>query len=42
MRTSPERVYLETTFAALISHGLRVQPLREVLPFGTTLDTMSR
>ena len=40
-RTLPERAYLETKFAALVSYGLRVQPLPEVLPIGTTLHTMS-
>jgi hypothetical protein len=40
-RTSPELAYLETKFAALVSYGLSVQLLQEVLPIGTTLNTMS-
>ena len=40
-RTSPELAYLETKFAALASYGLSVQLLQEVLPIGTTLNTMS-
>ena len=31
-RTSPELAYLETKFAALVSDGLIVELLREVLP----------
>jgi hypothetical protein len=38
-RTSPELVYLETKFAALVSYGLSVQLLQEVLPIGQTLST---
>ena len=34
-------MYLETKFAALASYGLSVQLLQEVLPIGTTLNTMS-
>ena len=38
-RTSPELVYLETKFAALVSYGLSVELLREVLPIGQDLST---
>jgi hypothetical protein len=38
-RTSPERVYLETKFAALVSYGLSIQLLQEVLPIGQDLST---
>jgi hypothetical protein len=31
-RTHPELVYLEIKFAALVSYGLRVELLKEVLP----------
>jgi hypothetical protein len=37
-RTSPELVYLETKFAALVSYGLSVQLLQEVLPIGQSLS----
>jgi hypothetical protein len=40
-RTSPELVYLETKFAALVSYGLSIQLLQEILPIGTPLNTMS-
>jgi hypothetical protein len=40
-RTSPELLYLEIKFAALVSYGLTVELLQEVLPIGTTLNTMS-
>jgi hypothetical protein len=38
-RTSPELVYLETKFAALVSYGLSIQLLHEVLPLGEGLST---
>jgi hypothetical protein len=38
-RTSPELVYLETKFAALVSYGLSVKLLNEVLPIGQDLST---
>ena len=38
-RTSPELVYLETKFAALVSYGLTVELLKEVLPIGQELST---
>ena len=38
-RTSPELAYLETKFAALVSYGLSVQLLQEVLPIGQSLST---
>jgi hypothetical protein len=38
-RTSPELVYLETKFAALVSYGLSVQLLQEVLPIDQSLST---
>jgi hypothetical protein len=37
-RTSPELAYLETKFAALVSYGLTVTLLGEVLPIGQTLS----
>jgi len=36
-RTHPELVYLETKFAALVSYGLTVELLKEVLPIARTL-----
>jgi hypothetical protein len=38
-RTSPELVYLETKFAALVSYGLTIQLLEEVLPIGQHLNS---
>src|SRR5271157_3652936 len=38
-RSSPELVYLETKFAALISYGLTIELLKEVLPIGQELST---
>jgi hypothetical protein len=38
-RTSPELAYLETKFAALVSYGLSVQLLHEILPLGQGLST---
>jgi hypothetical protein len=38
-RTSPELTYLETKFAALVSYGLSVQLLHEILPLGQGLST---
>jgi hypothetical protein len=38
-RSSPELVYLETKFAALISYGLTVELLKEVLPISQDLST---
>jgi hypothetical protein len=37
-RTSPELTYLETKFAALVSYGLSLQLLNEVLPIGQHLS----
>jgi hypothetical protein len=38
-RTSPELAYLETKFAALVSYGLTIKLLEEVLPIGQDLTT---
>jgi len=38
-RSSPELVYLETKFAALVSYGLTIELLKEVLPIGQELST---
>jgi hypothetical protein len=38
-RTSPDLVYLETKFAALVSYGLSVKLLKEVLPIAEDLNT---
>jgi hypothetical protein len=38
-RTSPELAYLETKFAALVSYGLTVKLLKEVLPIHDDLST---
>ena len=38
-RTAPELVYLESKFAGLMSYGLTVSVLSEVLPLGTTIST---
>ena len=38
-RTSPELAYLETKFAALVSYGLTVELLKEVLPISQDLST---
>jgi hypothetical protein len=35
-RTAPERLYLEAEFASLMSYGLTVKLLEEVLPLGAT------
>jgi len=40
-RTAPELAYLETKFAALLSYGLTVDILSEVLPIGDQLNTRS-
>jgi hypothetical protein len=40
-RTAPELVYLETKFAALMSYGLTVDILSEILPIGDQLNTRS-
>ena len=40
-RTAPELVYLETKFAALMSYGLTVDILNEVLPIGEQMNTRS-
>jgi hypothetical protein len=37
-RTSPELAYLETKFAALVSYGLTLRLLEEVLPVGQALS----
>jgi hypothetical protein len=37
-RTTPELLYLETKFAALMSYGLSVKVLEEVLPLGRPLS----
>jgi hypothetical protein len=38
-RTSPELAYLETKFAALVSYGLTLKLLEEVLPIGQALSS---
>jgi hypothetical protein len=38
-RTAPELAYLETKFAALMSYGLTVELLAEILPLGAELNT---
>ena len=38
-RTAPELTYLETKFAALMSYGLTVELLAEILPLGVELNT---
>jgi hypothetical protein len=38
-RTSPELAYLETKFAALVSYGLTLKLLKEVLPIGQGLSS---
>jgi hypothetical protein len=38
-RTSPEMIYLETKFASLMSYGLTVDLLTEVLPLGNQINT---
>jgi hypothetical protein len=38
-RTSPELAYLETKFAALVSYGLTLKLLEEVLPIGQDLSS---
>ena len=38
-RSSPELVYLETKFAALVSYGLTIELLKEVLPISQELST---
>ena len=38
-RSSPELLYLETKFAALVSYGLTVELLQEVLPIDQELST---
>jgi hypothetical protein len=38
-RTAPELTYLETKFAGLMSYGLTVELLAEVLPLGVELNT---
>src|ERR1700761_7295412 len=40
-RTAPELVYLETKFAALLSYGVTVDILSEILPIGNQLNTRS-
>jgi hypothetical protein len=40
-RTAPELIYLETKFAALMSYGLTVSILSEILPVGDQLNTRS-
>ena len=40
-RTAPELVYLETKFAALMSYGLTIDILNEVLPIGERVNTRS-
>ena len=37
-RTTPELLYLESKFAALIPFGLSAKLLAELLPLGRTLD----
>jgi len=38
-RSSPELIYLETKFAALVSYGLTAELLKEVLPISQDLST---
>src|SRR5262249_3688367 len=38
-RTAPELAYLEAKFAALMSYGLTVELLAEILPLGAELNT---
>jgi hypothetical protein len=38
-RTSPKLTYLETEFAALVSYGLSIKLLHEILPLGQGLST---
>ena len=40
-RTAPELIYLETKFASLVSYGLTVDILNEVLPIGKQMNTRS-
>jgi hypothetical protein len=40
-RIAPELMYLETKFAALLSYGLTVDILGEILPIGDALNTRS-
>jgi hypothetical protein len=40
-RIAPELVYLETKFAALLSYGLSVDILSEILPISDALNTRS-
>jgi hypothetical protein len=40
-RTAPELIYLETKFASLMSYGLTVDLLAEVLPLGNQINTTS-
>jgi hypothetical protein len=40
-RTAPELAYLESKFAGLMSYGLTVSVLSEVLPLDTTISTTS-
>jgi hypothetical protein len=40
-RSSPELLYLESKFAALMSYGLSVKLLEELLPIGATLNATS-
>ena len=40
-RTAPELAYLETKFAALMSYGLTVELLGEILPLSKELNTMA-
>jgi hypothetical protein len=40
-RTAPELAYLESKFAALMSYGLTVELLGEILPLGEELNTMA-
>jgi hypothetical protein len=37
-RTAPELLYLETKFASLMSYGLTVNLLQEILPIGNTIN----
>jgi hypothetical protein len=41
-RTSPALAYLETKFAALVSYGLTVKLLEEVLPIGQALSPTAK
>jgi hypothetical protein len=39
--TAPELLYLESKFASLMSYGLSMQMLKEVLPIGQAINAAS-